>query len=102
MTGFSRVIMVLRMTRYSFTDVSTGELKSGCKVTYVTDWENHAADNVCGLDIAVGALPYEEWQSFVFPARCNADFDFSTDSKGRLVLKLKKIEYLAPLCLRDE
>lgn len=102
MLPFSSVILVLRMTRYSFTDESTGELRQGVTVTYCTDFDNHPGDNACGLQIAKSTLPYEEWQNMVLPARCNADFDIAVNGKGQMQFKLKHIEYVAPLALRDK
>ena len=97
MLPVSSVILVLRMTRYSFTDENTGELRQGVTVTYCTDWENAR-----GLEIAKATLPYAEWQDFVLPARCNADFDISVNGKGQMQLKLKHMDFVAPLALRDK
>lgn len=87
-------VLVLKVSRYSMTDDSTGELVQGTKVTYLQDFDSVEKQNQKGVELALSTMPYEMFEGFsALPAWYNAEFEMSADSKGRLSLRPSKMEY---------
>lgn len=87
-------VLVLRVSRYKFTDEKTGELVEGAKVTYCNDLDGVTKDNSLGLDIVTSTIPYSDFSAFVsVPAYYSVDFDFRSNGKGQPVVGISGIEF---------
>lgn len=91
-------IIILRASRYSFTDKATEKQMRGCKVTFVQGLDVEMTDDTRGVDVMTSTIPYEDFGAIAeAPAVYSADLRFKANSKGVPVVSIQSLEYIGVL-----
>lgn len=94
-------VVVLTVSKYSFLDKETGELRNGVTVHYVSDLTAGNSGDKRGAEVTKANLPVEQMANVKeVPAFYVIGYDLGADSKGKAKLNYKDLLYSRPLVLK--